>query len=105
MDVFEEDGPELPEIDVTIAHPARMYDYYLSGKTHFAADREAAEKVLAVLPEGRAMAIANRKKVFDMVTADRLLFAGAHLPFPGVGHAARSASGYTYVPITHAEHF
>jgi glyoxylase-like metal-dependent hydrolase (beta-lactamase superfamily II) len=52
-----------------------------------------------------ATAIANRKKVFDMVTADRLLFAGAHLPFPGVGHAARSASGYTYVPITHAEHF
>jgi glyoxylase-like metal-dependent hydrolase (beta-lactamase superfamily II) len=52
-----------------------------------------------------AMAIANRKKVFDMVTSDRLLFAGAHLPFPGVGHAARSGSGYTYVPITHAEHY
>jgi glyoxylase-like metal-dependent hydrolase (beta-lactamase superfamily II) len=52
-----------------------------------------------------AMAIANRKKVFDMVTSDRLLFAGAHLPFPGVGHAAKSASGYAYVPLTHAEHY
>jgi glyoxylase-like metal-dependent hydrolase (beta-lactamase superfamily II) len=52
-----------------------------------------------------ALAIANRKKVFDMVATDRLLFAGAHLPFPGVGHAARSGSGYAYVPLTHAEHY
>lgn len=52
-----------------------------------------------------AMAIANRKKVMDMVAADRLLFAGAHLPFPGVGHAAKSGSGYAYVPLTHAEHY
>jgi len=37
-----------------------MYDYYLGGKTHFAADREAADQVLAVLPEGRDMAVANR---------------------------------------------
>lgn len=52
-----------------------------------------------------ALAIANRKKVLDMVTSDRLLFAGAHLPFPGVGHAAKAGSGYAYVPLTHAEHF
>jgi glyoxylase-like metal-dependent hydrolase (beta-lactamase superfamily II) len=52
-----------------------------------------------------ALAIANRKKVFDMVTADRLLFAGAHLPFPGVGHAAKAGTGYAYVPLTHAEHY
>lgn len=59
-DVTVEDDGEPPEIDITIAHPARMYDYYLGGKTHFAADREAADKVLAVLPEGRDMAVANR---------------------------------------------
>ncbi|MFY9836306.1 MAG: MBL fold metallo-hydrolase [Xanthobacteraceae bacterium] len=51
-----------------------------------------------------AMAIANRKKVFDMVASDRLLFAGSHLPFPGLGHAAKASSGYTYVPLPHAEH-
>ena len=51
-----------------------------------------------------AMAIANRKKVFDMVASDRLLFAGTHLPFPGLGHAAKASSGYTYVPLPHAEH-
>jgi SAM-dependent methyltransferase len=49
-----------PGIDVTVAHPARMYDYYLGGKDNFAADREAADNVMAVLPEGRDMALANR---------------------------------------------
>lgn len=49
-----------PGIDVTVAHPARMYDYYLGGKDNFAADRNAADEVLAVLPEGRDMALANR---------------------------------------------
>ena len=51
-----------------------------------------------------AKAIASRKKVFDMVTSDRLLFAGTHLPFPGLAHAAKALSGYTYVPLPHAEH-
>jgi S-adenosyl methyltransferase len=38
------------EIDTTVAHPARVYDYWLGGKDNFAADREAAERVLAVAP-------------------------------------------------------
>ena len=36
---------------------------------------------------------AEPKKVFDMVTTDRLLFTGGHLPFPALGHANRAASG------------
>jgi len=39
---------------------ARMYDYYLGGNHNFAADREAAEKVLASAPEIRQVAIENR---------------------------------------------
>jgi len=35
-----------PEIDVTKAHPARMYDYFLGGKDNFAADRAVAGRVL-----------------------------------------------------------
>jgi SAM-dependent methyltransferase len=37
-----------------------MYDYYLGGKDHWAADRQAAKKILAVAPEVRAMARSNR---------------------------------------------
>jgi hypothetical protein len=47
-------------VDPSKPHPARMYDYYLGGKDNFEADREAAEKVLNVLPEARLMALENR---------------------------------------------
>jgi len=47
-----------------------------------------------------ALALANRKKVFDMVATDRLLFTGGHLPFPALGHATKAAGGgYVYVPL------
>src|SRR5262244_4316246 len=48
------------EIDTTVAHPARVYDYWLGGKDNFAADREAAERVLAVAPGLRFRVRANR---------------------------------------------
>jgi hypothetical protein len=43
-------GTEPPKIDITVAHPARIYDYWLGGKNNFTADREAAEATLAVNP-------------------------------------------------------
>ena len=33
-------------IDISKPHSARMYDYYLGGKDHFAADRQTAEKAM-----------------------------------------------------------
>jgi hypothetical protein len=51
---------EPPQVDLSKANPARMYDYYLGGAHNFAVDREAAEKVLAMLPETRTFARDNR---------------------------------------------
>ncbi|GAA0378585.1 hypothetical protein Acor_69560 [Acrocarpospora corrugata] len=48
------------ELKVHIAHPARMYDYYLGGKDNFAADRKAAEESLLAAPELRDIARENR---------------------------------------------
>jgi SAM-dependent methyltransferase len=39
------------DTDTTKAHPARVYDYWLGGKDHFAADRVVAERVMANAPE------------------------------------------------------
>lgn len=47
----------------------------------------------------QAMAIASRKRVFDMTMTDKLLIAGSHLPFPGLGHVAKASTGYAYVPL------
>ena len=51
---------EWPDIDTSVAHPARVYDYWLGGKANFAADREAAEQVLAARPGLRFSVRANR---------------------------------------------
>lgn len=48
------------EVDVSRPHAARMYDDYLGGKNHFAADRELADKVLASMPAARTAARENR---------------------------------------------
>jgi O-methyltransferase involved in polyketide biosynthesis len=41
----------VPKLDTSVPHSARLWNYLLGGKDNFAADREAAEQVLAFLPE------------------------------------------------------
>jgi hypothetical protein len=41
---------EQVELDISVAHPARVYDYWLGGKDNYAPDRAAAEKVIEVNP-------------------------------------------------------
>src|SRR5437868_5152768 len=47
-------------IDTSRPHPARIYDYALGGKDHFAADREVSEKAWVAMPTGRTAARENR---------------------------------------------
>ena len=60
MPAEESIGTPVPGFDPSVPSPARMYDYYLGGKDHFPADREAAEVALSVVPFGREVARANR---------------------------------------------
>jgi len=46
-------------------------------------------------------AIATRRKIFDMIAADRVPFIGYHMPFPAVGYVEKTAEGYRYVPATY----
>jgi S-adenosyl methyltransferase len=47
-------------IDTTTPNVARIYDYLLGGKDNFAADREAASELLAMIPDAAAIARDNR---------------------------------------------
>ncbi|WP_245966820.1 SAM-dependent methyltransferase [Sphaerisporangium album] len=73
-------------IDPTTPSVARMYDYYLGGKDNFAADREAAEKIMKLVPNAREIALANRaflrRAVRAMVESgiDQFLDIGTGLP-------------------------
>jgi hypothetical protein len=50
-----------PEIDTTVAHAARVYDYWLGGKDNFAADRALGDAMVQAIPTLPAMARANRE--------------------------------------------
>jgi S-adenosyl methyltransferase len=51
----------LTKLDTTVAHSARLWNYLLGGKDNFAVDREAAEQVLAYMPELVQSARFNRE--------------------------------------------
>jgi O-methyltransferase involved in polyketide biosynthesis len=79
--------------DTTVAHQARVYDYWLGGKDHFDADRKAAEDVIRLRPQVVASAHANRAflaRVVRYLAADRgvrqFLDIGAGLPFSDNTH-------------------
>ncbi|MBO0821645.1 MAG: SAM-dependent methyltransferase, partial [Nocardiopsaceae bacterium] len=51
---------EPPELNTDVAHIARVYDYWLGGKDHFAADREAGDQTLRIYPDMLSSVRANR---------------------------------------------
>src|SRR5688572_28205608 len=44
-------GQPPPEMDTSVAHSARVWNYFLGGKDNFPVDREAGDQVLALMPE------------------------------------------------------
>ncbi len=51
---------ELPKLDTSTAHIARVYDYWLGGKDNFTVDRQVGDKVLDIHPETALSVRANR---------------------------------------------
>jgi S-adenosyl methyltransferase len=65
---------DLPRIDTSRPNMARVYDYWLGGKDNFAADRELAQRTLALCPELPRWAHDNR--AFVCAAARRAAQAG-----------------------------
>ena len=101
--------PEFDEsVDISRPNPARMYDYYLGGAHNFAVDREAADRVLAILPETREFARRNREfqqRVVRFLAAEagitQFLDLGSGIPTVGnvheIAHAVRPDIRVVYV--------
>jgi hypothetical protein len=53
-------GQPPPEIDTSVAHPARVWNYFLGGKDYYPADQQAAEMLLELMPSLVEAARADR---------------------------------------------
>jgi len=51
---------EFPKLDTSVAHIARVYDYWLGGKDNYAADRKAGDETLQGYPDMLSSVRANR---------------------------------------------
>jgi hypothetical protein len=96
------DGESAGRLDISVAHPARIYGYWLGGKDYFPADRKAAEEVMRLRPQVVASARANRAflgRVVRYLAVDcgisQFLDIGTGLPAPGSTHevAQRATPG------------
>jgi hypothetical protein len=108
----------LRGFDTTVPSPARMWNYWVGGKDHFAADREAAARIQAAMPGLPAIARSVRAFLIDIVhslTVDygvrQFLDIGTGLPTADNTHdvAQRAApesrivyADYDPVVLTHA---
>ena len=75
-----------------------MYNYYLGGKDHFAADRAAADKAIEAFPSLTVAARENRAFIRRAVTyvssaggVDQFLDIGSGLPSAGAVHEVAQA--------------
>ena len=104
----------VPEVaDIERPSAARMYDYYLGGSHNFIADRVLAEEYIKVLPEIKAISVANRAFLRRAVThvaragIDQFLDLGSGMPTAGnvheVARAGNPSARVVYVdadPVT-----
>lgn len=92
--------PLPTEIDTSVAHEARVYDYWLGGKDNYPADRALGDAIASQIPTIRTMARANRaflgravRHLVDEAGIRQFLDIGTGIPTHGNVHevAQRSA--------------
>src|ERR1700677_538916 len=82
----------MPDFDPTKPSIARVYDYALGGKDNYAADRDLGDRLLAIVPLVREMAVENRRF---------LSRAASWAAAEGIGQFADLGCGLPTVPNTH----
>jgi hypothetical protein len=88
-----EGSPGTRGVDAQVAHPARVYDYWLGGKDNFEADRIAAAATIAAYPAILSSARANRAFLVRAVS----YLVGMH----GIRQFLDIGSGLPAAPNTH----
>jgi glyoxylase-like metal-dependent hydrolase (beta-lactamase superfamily II) len=103
----KEVAPGLLAVE-TIGHTPGHTSYVLSsgsGKVFIQSDVTNNPYLFAANPGWHAffdqdgdVAERTRRRVYDMIVADKLQVQGFHYPFPGVGNVVKDGNGYRVVP-------
>jgi hypothetical protein len=98
-DSIDSTRPAHPVLDISVAHPARVYDYWLGGKDHYAPDREAAEQVIAANPgivpgvrSNRAFLVRSVRHLVTEAGVRQILDIGTGLPSANNVHEVAQAT-------------
>ena len=102
---------EAPRLKVAIAtygHTPGHVSYTVSsaGKTVFVQSDVTNHPALFARNPGwhafydhePVQAEATRRKVYDMLTAERMQVQGFHYPFPALAHVEKTSTGYREIP-------
>jgi hypothetical protein len=88
------------KLDTTVSHSARIWNYWLGGKDNFAVDREAGDRVAAMLPSIVVQARADRaflgraiRYLAGEAGIRQFLDIGTGLPTADNTHAAHQQPG------------
>lgn len=86
------------EIDTTVPHPARVYDWLLGGKDNFAPDRDIGERLISAVPDIQDLVRRNREFIHRAVRylvreqgIEQIIDVGTGIPTaPAVHEVARA---------------
>lgn len=108
---YQNEGTLLPGIDLvsSIGHtPGHTSYLFKSGEqrllvwgdiVHNHAVQFAKPEVVIEFDVDSDKARESRQRLLAEAAQDKLWVAGAHLPFPGLGHVRKEAQGYAWVPV------
>ncbi len=74
----------------------------LGDMIHFGSVQFNRPEVAIAFDTDNKSAIASRKQWFARASKEKILLAGAHLSFPGLGHVRPEGKGYAWVPIEYS---
>jgi hypothetical protein len=92
-----DDDWEPPTVDTSKPHIARVYDYWLGGKNHFAADRAAGDEAVRAYPDMAESCRENRgflRRAVELLATDgirQFLDVGTGLPSASNTHEVAQA--------------
>ncbi|MET0168922.1 MAG: MBL fold metallo-hydrolase [Aliihoeflea sp.] len=113
MTFLEDGGEVVPGITAMAAFghtPGHLIYHIESGDKRLMLTADTANHFVASLQRpdwhvqfdmDKDAAVATRRRVFDMIAADRIPFIGYHMPFPGVGFIEPIDQGYRFVPASY----